>query len=508
MDDQPPYPPEEPPQPAEAVAGPKVYHSEIDPELKTMAVKQMVEAVKGNGLKAEDVDITDFEGETLEFLAITELVLDTKMSIKRQSGKVTGPKLLPNQAAFQEELNKETHKIAHNLDVVERICKAVLERDDKGLCLKGVMIKLPFLHKDFVAHEPCSACGAKGKIQCARCHGKGEEPCPRCQARGTEICPTCGGRQFVAGPGGQNQHCQRCNGQGRVSCSLCHEKREIQCTICKAVGTTQCKQCNGHAWNSVLGLAEINPIAHYDFNREGIPLQAQEKLDILGSDIQHHSHIQIVHRHKELEEERDDISIPYHIKVPMAQVSFKLKEKLDVPAFLFGTQGKLWDEPPFLEKIMSPGIKALKQAAMGQGDVAAHLQKAGRYKTLRHLILATSKAGPKKALKAVLEKNPIGMEEENTKKMIMMAQQALSLIGKKPKQMGFMLGALIAGAIGAGYYLGARAIIIPHLPQSNLTIATDILCVLIAAGAGYLCARAYTKQAVHKALERLFARRK
>ena len=506
MDEQPPYPPEEPPQPAEAVAGPKVYHSEIDPELKTIAVKQMVEAVKGNGLKAEDVDISKFEGETLEFLAITELVLDTKMSIKRQAGKLTGAKLLPNQAAFQEELNRETYKIAHSPDVVDRMRDIVLDRDDKGLCLKNIMIKMPFLHKDFVAHEPCNVCSAKGKIQCARCHGKGEEPCPRCQARGSEICPTCGGRQFIAGPGGQNQHCQRCNGQGRVSCSLCHEKREISCSICKGVGTTQCKQCNGHAWNSVLGLAEINPIAHYDFERDGIPLPAQEKLDILGSDIQHHSDIQVVHRHKELEQERDDISIPYHIKVPMAHVEFKLKEKLDIPAFLFGTQGRLWDMPPFLEKTMAPGIKALKHAALGQGNVAAHLQKAGRYRTLRHLILATSKAGPKKALRIILEKNPIGLEEENTKKIIMMAQQALGLIGKKPKQTGFIIGALITAAIGAAYYIAGRDILLPLLPQANLTLVADGVCALIAVGIGYICGHTYTKRAIHSALEKLFSK--
>ena len=167
----------------------------------------------------------------------------------------------------------------------------------------------------------------KGKVQCARCNGKGQEPCPRCHARGNETCPTCGGRQYIQGPNNQNQQCQRCNGTGRIGCTLCHESRQTQCSICKAVGTTQCKQCNGHAWNSALCMAEIDPIAFYGFDRENMPPKPLEIIDELQSDIQHHSDIEVIHRHAEMERERDDIMIPYHIKAPMADVTFKLKEK-------------------------------------------------------------------------------------------------------------------------------------------------------------------------------------
>lgn len=472
-----------------------------------MALKQMCTAVKGNGIKAEDVDITKFEGETLEFIAITELKLDTKIAIKHQAGKVTGPLLVPNSGAFQEAVDKEAYKIVHSLDVVERIRDAVLERPDKGLCLQNVLIKLPFLHKDFVSHEPCNPCASKGKINCPRCHGKGQEPCPRCQARGSETCPTCSGRQYIQGPNNQNQQCQRCNGSGRVSCTQCHETREIHCNQCKAAGTIICQQCNGHAWNSVIAMAEINPVALYSFDRGNIPQQPLDKLDLLGPDIQHHSDIQAIHRHKELEEERDDISIPYHIKAPMAQVEFKLKDKLEVPAFLFGTQGVLYDMPPFLEKIMSPGIKALKHAGLGQGDVAKHIQKAGRYRTLRHLILATSKLGPKKALIAVMGKNPIGLPEESAQKLIMMSKQALSLIGKKPQQIGSALGFLICALIFAAYYFAARPAISPELPNANMALGVDVLGGLGALAIGYIVAKSYIKSALQKSLESLFSKK-
>ena len=254
-------------------------------------------------------------------------------------------------------------------------------------------------------------------------------------------------------------------------------------------------------------MAEIDPVAHYGFQRSEIPSQALEKLDLLGSDIQHHADIEVIRRTADMEKEHDDISIPYHIKVPMAHMEFQLKT-LSVPAFLFGIQGRLFDTPAFLEKIMGPGIKALKNAATGRGDVAAHLQKAGRYKTLRHLILVTSKTSPKKALKIVMEKNPHGLSEEGAKKLILMAGKAMSLIGKKPRQIGYGLGFLTAVLAGAAYYFAGRiyisAYISAFLPVPNPVIIADGLAGLLALGIGYMVARIYAKHALQKSLEDLF----
>ena len=152
---------EQPYEAQHAQAGPKVYHSEIKPELQKMVKAQLVEAVTGNGLKPEDLEITEFKGETLEFIAVTELKLDSKLATKRQAGKVPAAKKLPSANAFQEEVNREVAKIRRSPDVIDRMIKAILERPDKGLCLDNVKIKLPFLHKDYVAYEQCNVCGAK-----------------------------------------------------------------------------------------------------------------------------------------------------------------------------------------------------------------------------------------------------------------------------------------------------------------------------------------------------------
>ena len=486
--------------------GPRVYHSEIDPKLKEIALQQIQNAVKGNGLKPENIEVTKFEGETLEFLALTELTLNSTTSTKRQAGKITGPILLQNTGMFQDAINKECHKITHSPDILKRIYDAVLNRKDKGLYLENVKIKLPFLHKDFVAHEQCNPCAGQGNIQCVRCHGKGEQPCPHCNARGVETCPACGGRQYIQRPNNQNQQCMRCNGSGRTACTQCHESKTIQCNQCNASGTIQCNQCGGHAWNSIIAMTEINAIAHYNFDRENIPEPALKKIDDLQSNIQHHSEIKVIHKSNEQEKEHGDITIPYHFKVPMAQIVFKIKT-LNVPAFLFGTQGTLYDTPPFLEKIMGPGIKALKLAAHGQGNVENHLQKAGRYKTLKHLILTTSRTSLKKALESTLKENPIGLSKTNTKKLVMMAKTALGHIGKRPKQNGYIIGAATAVALGLGYYFIGRPIILEQLSQQNLKLGADIAFGILSLGAGAFAAKIYTKQKIRKALEALLAKK-
>lgn len=476
-----------------------------DPELKTKALEQIYTVIKGNGLKNDDVRITEYNGEILEFLAITELTLETKLSIKRQPGKISGPTPVASANSFQEAADKEADKILGSPDIVEHIRSAVLKRPDKGLCLKNTLIKLAFLHKNFVAHEQCKTCGAKGKIQCSRCHGKGREPCPRCQGRGSETCPTCAGRQYIQGPNNQNQQCLRCNGSGRTGCTQCNETREVGCNACKSAGTMQCKQCNGHGWNSVLCLAEINPTALYQIDRQTIPPQALEKLDRLGSDIQFHANIEVVEHHKELERQRDTLSIAYHLRVPMAHMTFTLKEKLKFPAILFGIQGRLYDTPPFLEKIIGPGIKNLKAAAIGQGDAASLIQKAGRYRTLREILLATSKFGPKKALKIIAEKNPIGLSEDGTRKLVLMAHKAIDRLDTKPRIISFLLGASTAAALTAAYWALARALLMPHLPPiNNITLIADIAAMLCALSTSYALAKTCFRSMMQKSLENLF----
>ena len=507
VDDQPIIPGQEQsqadPQSQESTSPTQIYNSDIDPTLQRMALNQMIAALDGNGVKQDEIHIEKFEGKYLEFIALTTLTLDSKLITKQKSGKITGPKLLPNAAGFQDEVNREINKIVRSRDVIKRMKDEVLTRKDKGLFTENVKIRLPFLHKEFVCHEQCKACGAKGKVNCVQCHGKGEEPCPKCHARGVEMCPTCGGRQFVQGPNNQQQQCQRCNGSGHIGCMMCHEGKNINCRKCNATGSMQCAQCNGHAWNSVLCMAEIDPILDYGFERTAIPPEILKILDNLGPQIQDHAEIKILERHQDTEKERDDIAIAYHIKIPMADVTFQIKKK-NLQALLFGNKARLYYVPTFLMAIMKPGLNALKTAATGQGDTAKLLKTAGRYKTLRRIIVNTSRSGPKKALIAAERENPLGITDKQIKSCIVMAGRAFNNLNKKPRQIGYGIATATGLLIAAMYFTMLRSIMLPMLPNTNLAIACDAIIITIGLGIGYFIGDAYSKTALKKSVETLF----
>lgn len=244
-------------------------------------------------------------------------------------------------------------------------------------------------------------------------------------------------------------------------------------------------------------------IGNFDFDREVVPPKAIKIIENMGADLQHHTIIGITERPQDTEKEQKNIEIFYHVKVPTAQAEFQMKS-LTVPAYIFGTQGMLFDTPPFLEKIMGSGIKALQSAAKGHGDVNEHLQKAGRYKTLGQIILATSKTTSEKALRAIMQKNSIGLSEEGCKKLIIMTKMALKLIGKRPRQIGYALGLLSALGLGAAYFMLLRAKISLPLPLPQEAI--DGCAAIAALAIGYFISDIYAKKAIHKSLQSLLGK--
>lgn len=251
---------------------------------------------------------------------------------------------------------------------------------------------------------------------------------------------------------------------------------------------------------SALCHAEIELITHYDFDKENLKPEIVPIIENLGSTIQEHAIIGLVERHKDDEKETQNIEIFYHIKAPIADAAFTLKS-LEIPALIFGTQGDVYNAPPFLEKILDKGIKALKSAAKGEGNVAQNLQTAGRYKTLRLIIMASAKTSPAKALKAVMARTPIGLSEDTAKKLITMTSMALKTIGKKPKIMGVALGSAITTAAFLTYIFALKSQIIPQIPAPEITV--DAGAALIAAGIGYLAGSWYTKTTIQKILSKL-----
>ena len=66
----------------EAEQAAEVFRAEIDQEqYKKLAVKNLWSVLEGNGIEANEVEITKFEGDIIEFIAVTTLKIKTKKTL-------------------------------------------------------------------------------------------------------------------------------------------------------------------------------------------------------------------------------------------------------------------------------------------------------------------------------------------------------------------------------------------------------------------------------------------
>ena len=463
----------------EAEQAAEVFRAEIDQEqYKKLAVKNLWSVLEGNVIDANEVEITKFEGDIIEFIAVTTLKIKTKTIDRRQSGKVTNLSIVDSEAQLKEIIKKEEHKITHSQDVIKRVKDVVLERKDKGFKVENEFIKLPFLHKSYAKHEPCTSCHSNGRVKCSACHGKGQATCPNCNGSGNITCHHCNGRQYVQGPNNERKQCMHCNGTGRTSCQTCHQSRLVQCKTCGGGGETTCLSCNGHAWNSKIFTVEIDAFANFEMDSERLPHKIAKYCHFLDKNMPNHVEFKPVIMGRE--HERDMIVIPYQVRVPNAELNFKLKNEMDLGAYMFGTQGRLYEMSYFLEALAKPGMDALLDAGTGKGDVAGLLIKASEYRINRNIILATNSLPKSRAYRKTMEIAPVGLSESKAKKLILSAEKALGQITKRPRQLGVIAGSALAGLLFMTYFHKMRIDIFKAISPSFAihNLLDGLVCIL------------------------------
>jgi hypothetical protein len=133
--------------------------------------------------------------------------------------------------------------------------------------------------------EPCTACGASGRITCTLCLGEKQVTCEACGGRGANVCENCNKAGTVTcrtcrGAGtvierkqrkkwdeAANAHyvehyqetlacpacnrlgvikCPKCAGVGELTCKTCDGCKTVACSQCKGAGSTRCETCDGH----------------------------------------------------------------------------------------------------------------------------------------------------------------------------------------------------------------------------------------------------------------------
>ncbi len=459
-------------------------------------------AVKGNGVKPEDVQARDFFGDVAQFRATLLITLNEKSVTKTVGGKkATGNKVANAQAA-RDELEKKSNSI-YGTDTERQIKQVILDRPDRGLGLKNEYIKMPFLTHEFMWHEPCQACRSQGEFQCRRCFGKGFEVCPRCNGQGAEICPACNGTQYIWN-GNAKVQCLRCNGTGRTGCRTCMERRRIKCVTCKGKGSTICSNCNGQGWDTHILASETIAQANFDFDREGMDEKLVRAIENIGARLGDYGTCVIAEEVRE--QPQKDILITYLVQLPYGHFEALLGDKHNAYVFLVGRQGEIFDPPAFHDVLLKTGLEELKEAAGGAGNTGDSLRRAGKYRTLRQGIILSVRNAPARAVKILLKNNALGLSENTARTIISDATEALKKITGARNAIGMVAGAIAAAILYAIYFLTpVRTQLVSSIANSQLHPAADFITFSIGVMAAIFMTQIASGSALKKALEGLLS---
>ncbi len=488
----------------------------VSEQYKEDALNQVKALVKGNQYDPNDVKVESFEGEILHFKAETMLHLFTKVHEKDVPGQLSGPQLVKDELAANEEMTKAYVAFADNEGLKRQILDVISKREDKGFALDKDIAPLPFVKKEFVVFEPCQTCKTTGTVSCRHCHGKGVSVCPQCHGAGMDHCHHCNGAQMVQAQNGQNISCPVCHGQGKVICSQCQQQGQIKCKVCASRGATKCPNCEGHAWNSHLYTQEYNIRTEFDYPQSKLPDKIVAMVERYGAKITEHAEIRIVEdkesivnaddEEKQKKEEDSDrkknvrFPIIYEVVVPYGHVEYGIKGK-SYYTFLFGKHGRLTHVSPFLDDVIKQGIRKLKDAADSRGDVAKNIIAASKYRTVKEGIYFTTRYGERKAKRHLKKANRFGLSDGMITKIVELSLRAIDNITKKPRYVGLALSIVLHAVLIGGYFLSpVRSKLTSYVSNPLLHSIIDGLIVAGSSLFGIILIQAVAQQAVTRVM--------
>lgn len=478
----------------------------VNEAYKDEALQRVRDMVQGNQFNSDDVVIESFEGEVLHFHAETMLNVYTKVSQKTVPGQVSGAVKVKDEVSAREEMAKAYALVGQSSDLIRKIRDVVLARGDQGFALDKEVIHLNFGKKDFVVFEPCLTCKTTGSIACRPCHGKGVSVCSRCSGSGMGHCTHCNGAQMIPGANGHKIQCPVCHGRGRVMCTQCQQSGRVHCKTCASRGVTRCPNCEGHAWTSRLFIQELLIRTAFDYPKNELPNQVVALIEKHGAKIKEHAEIALIEMTQDnlkgvkdtyqsgsgedVREatDRGDVVVPvrYKVVLPYGHVEYGINGK-SYYTFLFGTKGRLMHVSPFLDDLIKNGVRKLKDAAEGRGDVVRNIAQAAEYRTVKEGLFYTARYGIGKARKMLKKTNALGLSDEMIKDVVKTADIALKKVTQKPRYMGLAVAGVVHLALISGYFLPpTREKLTQLIANSHMHIGLDLIAVFGSVAIGFL----------------------
>jgi hypothetical protein len=281
----------------------------------------------------------------------------------------------------------------------------------------------------------------------------------------------------------------------------------IACHACKGSTQLSCQKCGGTGSLSHLANVAVEGHLHFDFERQGIPLQVTKRIDAFGSRHAAQKDFLItplnLHDNAVMQNEPDDIiAIDYDVKIPHGPVTFTVKNK-PLNCILFGYRGEIIDSPPFLHDMTRAGQNALIAASEYAAKSSDGLRFAAKFRLLRDVILlATKNTEQRNAIITLQKRYPFGVAADQLLQWFIASQNALRHLTRRPRYVGMWIGiAVFAAMVFASVFSGLRAIILTQIGLSVPSIiGIDILHWLVGFGVTTACASLFASHQIRSTL--------
>lgn len=485
----------------------------VPDEVLEKALKLVQAVAKGNGLRGLQVALGEFEGAVLTFEAYEVFHMDPQINEKRVSGKQNG-EVAGSTVDMRSRMQAALSKVSENPDVKRFTIDMLRKRLDLGFALNGQSIALSNYNKNYVVHELCTSCGGRKYMLCGVCHGDGRAKCYRCKGAMQIDCPLCHGQRTVAA-GNARKTCTKCNGNGKVGCSLCNGKGVTKCKNCKGDGRLNCQSCHTTGWHSVIGSLLVKAKCSFWYDKEALVAaenapELPPVIDALGPRMVTEKHADIsfiedIERLKQLDQEvkPDEYKIPYRVRLPWGNISFRLKDKV-VNGKLFGYNPALYHVDPFLEEPLIPGIHKLEEAGRTRGDAVQNIKDASRFRALGEALVLSARMSHGRAFEAYEKRYPFGLRTDTLHNILNSADAALKNVTRRPRQRGVLYSAILSLALLGGFYLTpVRAQLYAQLAADPARLALDAVMLATVMAASWFVIQAAATKALHDAMAHL-----
>jgi hypothetical protein len=278
----------------------------------------------------------------------------------------------------------------------------------------------------------------------------------------------------------------------------------MNCRVCHAAGVTRCTVCNGQGWKTYTMTLVTQGLTYFEYDPKSVPKGAADMIETHGAQLARDEKIRI--KGRIADDKENALGASYEVTFPYGEVVFRIGKK-EVKANVFGHRADITEFPYVLDKILTPAVEELEEAARDVGSVATKIKKATRYRLIAQAFLQVSRIGVKKTVDFLLNTYDIGLSQGMADKIAHLADSTTLHITRKPRYYGLFLGLLISTGIAAVYYLlPVRSQIAAYLPDPRFDAVLDVLPLLLGGMVTTMTIQMSAAGAIRKALGHLLFR--